>query len=312
MDLSVLGAETGGVWTTAQARACGLSPEQVEGRVRRLEWQRVRHGVLADGGVVLDPVMRGWACVLATGGPGRAWAAGRTTARLLGLPLIDDCDPATGSTEHPHDDVAVQTGRRPDQRATLHVQRLRLVRGDTVRVNGCPSLSLVRAIPGLVRGLSHEALVCLLDAALHRQLLSPSALADVARTERGRPWGRRLQLAADAADGRAEAPTETLARLLLLPVLPGLVPQVELFDRGARLVARFDLGDERLRLAVESDGKRAHAGPVMAARDHRRDRRAGALGWTTERCTWFELRREQAQLVARVVATAERLRRRAG
>ena len=39
---------------------------------------------------------------LAAGGPGQAWAAGRTTARIYGLPLIDDGDPATGAAEHPH------------------------------------------------------------------------------------------------------------------------------------------------------------------------------------------------------------------
>jgi very-short-patch-repair endonuclease len=103
------------------------------------------------------------------------------------------------------------------------------------------------------------------------------------------------------ADARAESPPETLARLLLRPQLPGLEPQVELFDQTARIVARFDLGDRRVRLAVEADGKVAHAGAAMVAKDRRRDRRTEALGWHTERVTWWELRCEQAAFVRRVV-----------
>ena len=105
-----------------------------------------------------------------------------------------------------------------------------------------------------------------------------------------------------AAAPLAESPHETLTRLLLLPVLPGLRSQVEVFDRGARLVARLDLGDEALRLGVESDGAAFHTG--RAAQDRRRDSRTG---WTIERCTWFETRREGPTLVRRVLSTAAAL-----
>jgi hypothetical protein len=117
-----------------------------------------------------------------------------------------------------------------------------------------------------------------------------------------------LRAAIAVADGRAESPAETLARLLLLPVLAGLVPQVELFDGAARLVARFDLGDPEVKLAVEADGTRGHAGTAMVAKDRRRDRRSEAQGWTTERVTWFELRREQAAVVRRMVQRDAALR----
>lgn len=310
MDLSDLGAETGGVWTTAQARSCGLTDEQVEHKVATGEWQRVRRGVLADGGVAPGPLMRGWAAVAAGGGAGRAWAAGRTTARLLDLPLIDDEDPTTGAADHVHDDVAVQADRHRRQRATLHVQHLQLQKGDTVLVGGCPSLTLDRALPGLARLLSLEALVCLLDAALHKEVIDLDRLAAVLAAGAGRNGGAALRAAVALTDGRAEAPSETLARLILLPVLPGLVPQVEVFDRAMRVVARYDLADEELKLAVEADGTRGHAGAQMVAKDRRRDRRTGRFGWTTERCTWWELRREQAELRARVVETAADLRRR--
>ena len=301
MDLSALGADTAGVWTSAQARTAGLSDDQVERRVRRREWQRVRRGIYADGGVVPDARMRAWAAVLAAGGPGRAWAAGRTTARLLGLPLVDDDDPATGARDHVRDDVAVLAARHPRSGPTLHVQRLALVRGDTVRIGDVPSLSLARALPGLSRLLAPTSLVCLLDAALRSGRLDPDGLP----TTSG-----RLGAAVALVDPRAESPAESLARLVLLPVLPGLEPQVQVVDAG-RVVARLDLADRRLRLAVEVDGKRGHAGERMVARDQQRDRRTAALGWTTERCTWWELRRDPGGLRRRILATAARLEQRA-
>lgn len=307
VDLSGLGAATGGAWTVADAVAAGLTREQVRRRLERGEWQRVQRGVLTDAGVVPDPLLRAWAAVVAAGGPGRARAAGRTTARLLGLPLVDDMDPSTGAHDAVNDDVAVTARSGVRQRRTLHVVRLELAAGDRVRLGGCPSLSLPRALPGLAGVLSFEALVCLLDAALHRGLLSPGDLDAVLVRHAGRRHARVLRRAVAASDGRAESPAETLARLVLLPVLPALVPQVRLLDAAARPVARFDLADEALRLAVEVDGRRGHAGAVMAARDHRRDRTAASYGWTTERCTWWELRRGQEALRRRILATARRL-----
>ena len=120
------------------------------------------------------------------------------------------------------------------------------------------------------------------------------------RAGRGRAHSLALQAAVRLADGRAESPPETLARLLLLPALPGLEPQVELYDEAWRPVARFDLGDRSVRLAVECDGKAAHAGAAMVAKDRRRDRRTEAYGWRTERVTWFELRREQPAVLRRI------------
>jgi hypothetical protein len=300
-----LGKDTAGVWTHAQARAAGLSEGTIARRVERGVWQRPHRGVYADGGVDLSPLMRGWAAVLARGGHGRAWVAGRTLVRMLDLPLIDDDDPATGAYDRGHDDVAVRKGR-PGSTGTLHARRPTFAPGvDTVLLGGCPALALTCALPGLAAVLTLEALVCLLDAALHAEQLTAKELADVVTSAAGGRQAEVLREAARLADGRAESPAETLARLLLLPVLPGLEPQVRLTDEHARLVAIFDLGDRRLRLAVEADGRKGHAGDAMAAKDTRRDKSSRRLGWSTERCTWFDLRRRQADTVRRVVAAAE-------
>lgn len=313
MDLRGLGAQTCGVWTRRDALEL-LSPGQVRAHLGRGEWQVVLHGVYADAGHVLDAAQRAYAAVLASGGrhhPAAGGGAvavaacGRTAARVWGLPLVDDDDPATGAAEAGVDDVQVRGARRARSTTSGVLRRHDLVLqpGDLRRLPSglvltCPLRTLVHCA-SLLR---HEALVCALDDALHRRLVTASDLDAAVQRFRGEPGSPALRAAVAVADGRAESPAETLARLLLLPVLPTLEPQVELRERWGHLVARFDLGDRRARFAVEVDGKRGHAGTAMWARDRARDRRTGAYGWTTERVTWFELRRQPDAVRRRLLA----------
>ena len=329
--MEVLGDGSHGVWTRRQALAVA-SPAQCATEVRRGHWQQPWPGVHADAGVDLDPVQRAYAAVLASGGADqpvrgpsgrrrlRAVACGRTAARVHGLVLIDDDDPATGARQCDVDEVLVWSPRPPlvhtlpdGTRRTLHRRQLRAGPGDLVRLPSGLWVTPVRRT--LVDGaglLTVEALVCLLDDVLHRGVLTD---VDLAQLVEARSWcagAVLLRTAAALADGRAESPTETLLRLVLRPVLPGLVPQVRVADRTGRVVARLDLGDAALRLGAEADGKRGHAGAQMVAKDRRRDRTTDALGWRTERFTWFDVRRRQADVVAVVRDAARAQARRHG
>ena len=185
---------------------------------------------------------------------------------------------------------------------TLYRRQLRAGPGELVRLaSGLWVTSLLRTVVDCAGLLSHEALVCLLDDALHRGLLTESCLADAVASRAWCAGAVALRTAAQLADARAESPAETLLRLLLLPVLPGLVPQVRVTGRSGRVIARLDLGDAALRLGAEADGKRGHAGDRMVAKDRRRDRTTDALGWRTERFTWHDLRRQHDEVV--IVAT---------
>lgn len=232
-----------------------------------------------------------------------AVAAGRTAARVWGIPLIDDHDPATRSFEHVHDDVALTFGESTSP--TLHSRQLRLGVQDVCLVSGIPVLTLHRTLLDLPNVLKADALVCALDHVLHNKWVTRAELAALAKARAWCPGVPAFREALALVDPLAESPHETLTRLLLKPVLPGLRSQVELFDRAMRPLARLDLGDEELKLGVESDGSAFHRG--RAAEDRRRDYRTG---WTVERCTWFDTRRRQDELTARVLATADRLRRR--
>jgi very-short-patch-repair endonuclease len=302
-DTSSLGLRSCGVWTRAEALAV-LGRGQVDALVRSRTWQVPWRGVYADAGHDLDAEQRAWAAVLAVGGPRRpAAACGRTAARVWELPLVDDLDPATQGQEHLLDEVAVAR-RLPRQRwsgRVLRPMRTSLVSAEVVRLpSGLWVTSVLRTLVDCAGLLAGDALVCALDAALHRGLVTDEDLDAAVRARAGQAHVLALAAAVRSADGRAESPAETLARLLLQPALPGLEPQVELFDDVGRTVARFDLGDRETRLAAECDGKVAHAGAAMVAKDRDRDRRTEVYGWRTERITWFELRRQQAAVLRRI------------
>ena len=322
IDLSPLGAMTGGVWTRGQALQ--HAPAGVVRAAVGRTWQVVWPGVHADAGYDLTAEQRCWAAVLASGGAGRpeavgtrellpgqqrrrvrAVACGRTAARFWGLALVDDDDPATGGQDRLVDEVAVGTHLRPleHEGRVLHRHRLRLRPGDITRTaTGVHVTSVVRTLVDLCGLLDPEAAVCALDDALHRALVSPGQLAEALALRAGRPGADALRGAVSLADGRAESPAETLTRLVLRPVLPELEPQVELRDDAGYVVARFDLADRRRRLGVESDGKTAHGGPSMVAKDRARDLRAEHHGWWTERVTWYDVRRRQEVTRRRVLA----------
>jgi hypothetical protein len=325
-----------GVWDAAMARAAGFTPRQIRTR-RAHEWQALRLRTYAYAGVAPSPVMRAAAAVLHAGGeliagpmPDtaddvlrsaaesqrvryadrarrqlRAVAAGRTAARVWQIPLVDDEDPATQRFENTIDDV-VQGLRRPRD-AALTSRRIALGAGDIVLMHGVPVLSKLRTSVDLGVVLRPDALVAALDHMLHTEQLTLEELtAAVAGDRRGRNGTAAIRAALQLVDAKAESPHESLTRLVLKPVLPGLESQVRIVDRRGQLIARLDLGDEALRLGVESDGAAYHRG--RAAEDRRRDHRTG---WTIERVSWFETRRQQDQLRRRVLATAAGLRSRA-
>ena len=329
-----LGARSHGVWTRAEALGV-LSRHVVHRLLRDGIWQVPLPGVYADAGHRLDDTQRAVAAVLATGAPVPAvvrWrgdgqgcellspaavVCGRTAARLWGMVLIDDDDPATAACDHVVDDVWTRWGLggrtappdetgQPPYRLLRH--RFELAGGDLLRrPDGLVVTTAVRTAVDCARLLSREALVCLLDDGLRRRLFTPADLRDAAEQRAGRPGCRRFAWAVSQADGRAESPNETLARLLLRPVVPDLEPQVVIADDCGVPVARADLASRKARLAVELDGRAGHAGERMLAKDQRRDRQTTALGWLTLRATWYDVRRRQDEFVARV-RTAHRAR----
>jgi hypothetical protein len=337
IDLSSLGVGTSAVWTRAAASRL-ISSSAIDKKLAT-EWQSPYPGVLADAGFDLDPVQWATAGVLASGGEGqpfsvgapddtgaftiriRAAACGRDAARVWGFPLIDDDDPATGALDRFEHDVltwhltrdltapVLGDSQRPH---VLHRHSFQPLTGDLVQhASGLWLTAPLSTALQCCSLLGFEAAVCVMDDGLHRELFSPADVADALARRAAHPGVERQRAVASAADGRAESASETLLRLILKPHWPELEPQVTVYDEQTYPVRRYDLGDRAIRLGVESDGKRGHAGDRMVAKDQRKDRRAGRYGWWTERASWWEIRREQAQVRARLLGARDRLRSRA-
>lgn len=278
-------------------------------------WQSPFRGVYVGGSHELSPEEWALAATLASGGRtpasrARAVASGRTAARVWRLSLIDDDDPSTSAVDTFQHEVTTPRGvydLRPQRTPgappvhELFRVRRRLQSGDVAwHEAGFWLTNPVRTAVDCVPVIGLEAGICLLDNGLRRRLFSADDLEREVRRRAGLPGSRAFAAAVALSDERAESAAESLARLLLLPVLPGLVPQVKIRD-GRRIVARVDLGDAQVGLALEVDGKLGHEGERMVAKDRVRDRRLERLGWWTERCTWHDVRCLQDQLVERMV-----------
>jgi hypothetical protein len=177
---------------------------------------------------------------------------------------------------------------------------------EVVDVDGIPVTSVPRTVADLARLLPFEPALVVADAALHRDRVTPAALADaVARAagRRGSPPARRV---AAAADGRAENPGETRSRIA---IARARLPPPTLQHEVPELRARTDFYWEEFRTVGEFDGKVKYGRSLRPGEDpgeavYREKLREDALrdlGLKVVRWTWGEL--------DTFTAPADRLRR---
>lgn len=268
-----------GLVTRDQARACGYSDRQIDGRVARGDWRRIAPRVFYLGPRGPDWMDRALAFCLA-GGPDVA-ASHRTAARLWGL-----------------DGFA---GALRDER--IHLSAPRRVRGgrpgvvvhETDRpfairhVDGIPVTSVERTLVDVAVKLQTYALEVALEDGLRRRLTTIERV----RTEAedlagpGRPGaGRLLGLLTDRGlVAAAESPLEVRVwRALRGAAIRGLVRQYP-FTRADGSVGRIDLALPAHRIAIEVDGYRWHSGRRAWRRDLARRNELTALGWTVLHAT---------------------------
>jgi hypothetical protein len=290
------------------AVAAGWSDDELGRLVRAGELSRLRRGAYVDA--VLPPAgaalhrLLVQATIAALRRP--AIVSHQSAAVLHGLPLWDV----------PLDRVHVT--RRPrawnDSSAVLccHVARLR--NDEVVDIDGVQVTDPVRTALDLARSLPHEAAVVLLDAALHRGLLSHdvvrSRLFDIA----GTPGSRSAARAITAADGRSESVGESRSRVILHRwKLPPSALQFEVRGTDGRLVGRTDFAWEEQRLVGEFDGRIKYGRllrPGQEAGDavFEEKRREDAIrdeDWNVIRWVWSDLRRPD-RFAARVRRARER------
>ncbi|WP_240930373.1 hypothetical protein [Isoptericola sp. BMS4] len=175
-------------------------------------------------------------------------------------------------------EVTLPDGTSRAGRSTVRVRRLPVRRWDVVRGIPCVTVedALAQAVPELRR---HEA-VAVMDSALQGRLITRDGLERAHDAARGRPGAGRTHPWWDEADGAAESPAETWARLSCRDAgVPPDALQLMLVDGPSlhgRFLARVDLAwllpDGRA-LIVEIDGQDPHSTPEALFRDRARQNR---------------------------------------
>jgi hypothetical protein len=294
--IAALAVRQGGVVSAAQLKDCGLSGSGIAYRVSTHRLFAVRRGVYALAPIV-DAQGRRWAAILAVD-PARAVLSHWSAAELHGFSAtprggFDVTLPGTG-------------GRRV---CGLRMHRARSLRDDdVVVVQGLPVTSPSRTILDLaaraddatVRRLIREAefVGCLKTGALMSAVRGRGGHAGVARVRRVDPATREADL--------AQTPLEDdLAALLArLPLPPPVAQYPVTTSFGERY--RVDFAWPQWRLAVEADGRSAHARSSAWESDRARDADLSADGWLTMRFTRLQVLGESSRVGDRVIRTALR------
>jgi very-short-patch-repair endonuclease len=284
LEISALASVQCGVFSRAQALACGASRSLIGRRLASGAWQ-VRHpGVYAVAAVPGSWHQQVWAALLAVGP--RATVTHETALRIHGCG--DDLVP-----RHPLTFTIPHGGHARIAGATVH-QIDDLAPSDIVPIDGLPISRPHRAVVEVAATVGARQLGNIVDELLMAELTShdriAACLARVARP--GKPGVIKL---GDVLDQRGDGyltGTSELERALFAALdaagLPTPRHQVPLPGRGA-LVGVVDAAYDDARLIIEADGRRWHTRTRDLKRDHLRDAEAARVGWQTLRFVYEQI-----------------------
>lgn len=285
-----------GAFSRRQALACGLTTDEIDGRLRRGRWVHLHAGVYRVAGTPSTAAQKVLAAVLAAGDG--AYASHQTAGLLWKLEGIQD--------EIVHITVP---GRRRVRVRDLAVHRPVLSTGrDVTRIGTIPVAVPARTIIDLAGVLNATQLEDALDDALRRGLLDRKALLERLRSmprngRRGLPVLEALLRARVGEPITGSSLESRFRRLLQSAGLPEPVSQHEIRDNDGSLVARVDFAYLDASLAIEIDGYRYHSGRKSWERDRARQNRLVELGWMPLRITYRQID-DRPEEVVRLVSTA--------
>lgn len=257
--------------SSSQCIAHGMSSQQIAGRVRRKDWERVvravydvRSGPSGTG----DPISRrrrraAFLGLLAHPGSVATGLCALVLHGVQGAPLVVVPE------------VAMPSGAPRTAHGDVRVRRIRIDRWEDVEGFAVVPVAdaLVQAIPSVRR---YHA-VALMDSALQQGLITPTGLESAHAAARRHPGVAHTHRWWADADGRAESPAETWARLSCSDFgwRPDVL-QLPVVDRYGGLLARVDLAwllPDGGALLVEIDGRDVHSTPAALLADRERQNR---------------------------------------
>ena len=146
----------------------------------------------------------------------------------------------------------------------------------------------------------------MLDAALRSGHCDLADLSRAVVAQRGRRGVVKVRQLLPLANGRAESPMESEARLVMIDGgLPIPVLQYEVVDARGRL-RRLDFAWPQLRVAAEYDSGEWHVGTEALPRDREKLAALQDLGWIVVPIVANDVRRQPSKLVDRIRAHLDR------
>jgi very-short-patch-repair endonuclease len=275
-----------GVFTRRQAASAGFTRNEIDGRIRRVEWTAVDYGVYRSAETPSTWRQRLMAACLA----GPAVASHRSAAALWSFPdFAEDVVEVT----------AVRHRRRTSDDVIWH-ESVRLDERDLTAVDQIPITSATRTVIDLGAVVGREILLSAIDDALRRKLTSVERLDNELEH-----WGTRRRGSGNVRRAVAlrrdapvpESPLESeFDELIRRFGLPTPSRQWVIRDEHGDAVARVDFAYPVARVAIEVDGLRWHGSLPDQKRDARRQAKIEAAGWRVLRFTAQDIRRRPDQV----------------
>jgi hypothetical protein len=294
-------AAQGGLVTAREAHACGYTSISLGRLVAAGDLFRARAGCFVDAGLLVGagPKTRH---ALTARAVSRGYRPPHAISHLsaltvLGLPLLNV-----------HADSVHLTLTGPGCPRTLRGLRVHPELSDSVarQRDGSrvvhPAVAVVQsaALAGIAAGVAAA------DAALCSGQVTKRDLAMALRVVRLGPGRADARAAVELADGLAESPGESWARVLFVSLgLPPVDLQVEIQDQRGRFVGRVDFLFRAQRTIVEFDGLIKYGGAdgrQALVEEKRREDALRSLGYQVVRLTWRDL--HDPALVERLVREA--------
>ena len=281
--LNAMSRDQFGVFTLAQAVACGFSRSTISRRASRGVYEHMYPSVYGVAGAHDSWNRQAIAAVFSV--KGLAAVSHRSAAYLWGM-----------TSRAP--DVIEVTSQRHQRvlRAGFTVHESKdIMMSDVVRVDGIPVTSAVRTVVDLGASAPPWMVERCLDSGLRRGLITAwqarCFIARVARPGRNgvgtiRPLVEERLVWASITD----SDLEDLARAVIKSTgFPMPEPQHKVFRPDGSFVGRYDFAYVEKLSIIEADSKGFHMDPVSFERDRQKQNEAIALGWTVYRITWRQL-----------------------
>lgn len=268
-----------GVFTRAQAFACGGTANTIRRRIRTGRWERLYPKVYRLAGTPVTWQQRAIAATFHLGSD--VALSFRAAASLRGLPGF----------RRDEIEVTVKRNRnRTRQRdVTIHWTTEPIPKEDVTIIDGIPVTSPARTLLDLASVEPEDVIEQCLDDALRRRLVSLAFLDRwLEDPRRRRHRGRRvLRDLVDARMDHGVTDSQLESKMLKLirdAGLPMPVLQHVVCD-GARFVGRVDFAYPDKLVAIEADSLRFHDGRAYFDRDRMRGNEIVTLGWRLLRVT---------------------------